>query len=161
MSPSGFSFRKHTVFQSANHLINQTNLIMKTVKDACWCRLNMVAAVQFSPHPQDTTGSDWSWQVQAAVDQLYTTYLCLLEYCHGDYNHGTILKSWWHRTVMLKLFSRGGAVWTNFKPFCQPALSLSLLDICFHPSCWSWDLGKYLIQNLELICYYKVLSKVS
>ncbi|KAK2145033.1 hypothetical protein LSH36_708g01135 [Paralvinella palmiformis] len=26
---------KHYVFQSANHLINQTNLIMKTVKDAC------------------------------------------------------------------------------------------------------------------------------
>lgn len=30
---------KHCVFQSANHLINQTNLIMKTVKEACWVTL--------------------------------------------------------------------------------------------------------------------------
>ena len=28
-------FRVHEVFMSANHLMNQTNVIMRTVKDAC------------------------------------------------------------------------------------------------------------------------------
>ncbi len=31
----GVSYRKQEVFMSANYLINQTNLIMKTVKEAC------------------------------------------------------------------------------------------------------------------------------